>query len=67
MPPKALKAKDSMSDKELINRTWYQQGFSKEGAELLARPWINPEPPVDPTDFTLASFINSERGYAPLK
>tara|TARA_R110000822_G_scaffold310329_1_gene442614 strand:+ start:514 stop:831 length:318 start_codon:yes stop_codon:yes gene_type:complete len=37
-PP--LKAIETLEKRELINRTWYQQGFSKEGAELLSKPWI---------------------------
>jgi hypothetical protein len=43
-------------------RTSYQQGFSKEGAALLARPWIKPEPPEQFSDYTLASFIKSSEG-----
>jgi len=45
-------------------RTSYQQGFSKEGAALLARPWIKPEPPANFADHTLASFIKSSGGYS---
>jgi hypothetical protein len=55
--------KKKADDRELHNKTDYQQGFSAEGAALLARLWIKPEEPINPTDYTLASYINSSQGY----
>ena len=55
--------KKKADDRELHNKTDYQQGFSAEGAALLARPWIKPEEPIIPTDYTLASYINTSQGY----
>ena len=57
------KKKLSHEEKKLTWRTSYQQGFSKEGAALLARAWITPEPPANFADYTLASFIKSSEGY----
>ena len=56
--------KKKLTDADRTNRAKlsYQQGFSKEGAALLARPWIKPEPPEQFTDYTLASFIKSSEG-----
>ena len=56
------KKKLSHEEKKLTWRTSYQQGFSKEGAALLARAWITPEPPEQFSDYTLASFIKSSEG-----
>ena len=58
------KKKLSHEEKKLTWRTSYQQGFSKEGAVLLARAWITPEPPEQFTDYTLASFIKSSGEYS---
>jgi len=40
MPPKEIKPRDQLTKKDLTCRSWYQEGFSKEGAALLARLWI---------------------------
>tara|TARA_R110000822_G_scaffold172434_3_gene312097 strand:- start:228 stop:416 length:189 start_codon:yes stop_codon:yes gene_type:complete len=55
--------KTKADDRELHNKTGYQQGFSPEGAALLARPWIKPEPEPDFEDFTLAAYIEGPDGY----
>lgn len=57
--------KKKLTDADRTNRAKlsYQQGFSKEGAALLSRAWIKPEPPEQFTDYTLASFIKSSEGY----
>ena len=55
--------KKKADDRELHNKTGYQQGFSPEGAALLARPWIRPEPEPDFEDFTLAAYIEGADGY----
>ena len=55
--------KKKADDRELHNKTGYQQGFSPEGAALLARPWIKPEPEPDFEDFTLAAYIEGPDGY----
>lgn len=55
--------KKKADDRELHNKTGYQQGFSPEGAALLARAWIKPEPEPDFEDFTLAAYIEGPDGY----
>lgn len=55
--------KKKADDRGLHNKTDFQQGFSAEGAKLLARPWIKPEPEPNFEDFTLASFIEGKDGY----
>ena len=40
MPPKEIKPRDQLTKKDLTCRSWYQEGFSKEGAALLARLWM---------------------------
>jgi hypothetical protein len=40
MPRARSKDESEMSLKQLIQRTDFQQGFSKEGAELLSRLWV---------------------------
>lgn len=56
--------KKKADDRELHNKTGYQQGFSPEGAALLARSWIKPEPEPNFEDFTLASYIEGPKGTA---
>jgi len=58
------KKKLSHEEKKLTWRTSYQQGFSKEGAALLSKAWITPEPPANFADHTLASFIKSSGEYS---
>ena len=55
--------KKKADDRELHNETDSQQGFSAEGAALLARLWIKPEPEPDFEDFTLAAYIEGPDGY----
>ena len=43
MPRPRSKDEAAMTLKELIQRTDFQQGFSKEGAELLSRLWVPAE------------------------
>ena len=43
MPRARSKDEETMTLKELIQRTDFQQGFSKEGAELLSRLWVPAE------------------------
>ena len=43
MPRPRSKDEETMTLKELIQRTDFQQGFSKEGAELLSRLWVPAE------------------------
>ena len=43
MPKPRSKDAETMTLKELIQRTDFQQGFSKEGAELLSRLWVPAE------------------------
>ena len=38
--PKARDGDRVLTLKDLVQRTDFQQGFSKEGAELLAKLWI---------------------------
>ena len=52
----------SLEEKRNTNKVSYQQGFDPEGAKLLARAWIKPEPD-NFEDFTLASFIEGPEGY----
>ena len=40
MPPREQKPRDQLTKKDLTCRSWYQEGFSKEGAALLARLWM---------------------------
>ena len=47
----------SLEEKRRSHKAGYQQGFSVEGAKLLARPWIKPEPEPNFEDFTLASYF----------
>ena len=62
---KVVKKKKPMSleEKRKTNKVGYQQGFSPEGAKLLARPWIKPEPEPNFEDFTLAAYIEGPEGY----
>ena len=62
---KVVKKKKPMSleEKRNTNKVGYQQGFDPEGAKLLARPWIKPEPEPNFEDFTLASYIEGKDGY----
>jgi len=46
----AKKPINKLTDKELTQRSWYQQGFCPEGAKLLARPWITTEYPKEEND-----------------
>ena len=41
--PKARDENRVMTLKDLIQRTDFQQGFSKEGAELLSKLWVPAE------------------------
>ena len=50
MPPKEVKPRDQLTKKDLTCRSWYQEGFSKEGAELLARLWIKQDTHTLPID-----------------
>ena len=43
MPKPRSKDEQTMTLKELIQRTDFQQGFSPEGAELLSRLWVPAE------------------------
>ena len=43
MPKPRSKDEETMTLKELIQSTDFQQGFSKEGAELLSRLWVPAE------------------------
>jgi hypothetical protein len=52
MPPKEVKPRDQLTKKDLTCRSWYQEGFSKEGAKLLARLWIKQDTQTLPTDET---------------
>tara|TARA_R110000822_G_scaffold5655_5_gene24257 strand:- start:2321 stop:2560 length:240 start_codon:yes stop_codon:yes gene_type:complete len=62
---KVVKKKKPMTteEKRKTHKVGYQQGFSPEGAKLLARPWITPEPEPNFEDFTLASYIEGPDGY----
>ena len=53
----------SLEEKRRSHKVGYQQGFSPEGAKLLARPWIKPEPEPNFEDFTLAAYIEGPEGY----
>lgn len=55
--------KKKENDHRQKNKVSYQQGFSPEGAALLARLWVKPEKPINPTDYTLASYMDSSKGY----
>ena len=57
---KVVKKKKPMTteEKRNTNKVSYQQGFDPEGAKLLARPWIQPEPEPNFEDFTLDSFLD---------
>tara|TARA_R110000764_G_scaffold101319_1_gene186590 strand:- start:134 stop:328 length:195 start_codon:yes stop_codon:yes gene_type:complete len=61
--PKLSKS-ELFKKKRLASKADYQQGFSVEGAALLARPWLVEEPPENFQDFTLASFIKTDKGYS---
>ena len=62
---KIVKKKKPMSleEKQKINKVSYQQGFDPEGAKLLARAWIKPDPAPNFEDFTLAAYIERPTGY----
>ena len=53
----------SQEEKRRSHKVSYQQGFSPEGAKLLARPWIKPDPEPNFEDFTLAAYIEGPEGY----
>jgi len=57
------KKKKTIEERRRSEKAGYQQGFSVEGAALLARPWLVPEPAKRFQDFTLASYI-TDKGYA---
>jgi len=52
--------KKTIEERRRSEKAGYQQGFSVEGAALLARPWIKPEPEPNFEDFTLASYIEGQ-------
>tara|TARA_B110000879_G_C10691698_1_gene325663 strand:- start:41 stop:223 length:183 start_codon:yes stop_codon:yes gene_type:complete len=56
--------KKTIEERRRSEKAGYQQGFSVEGAALLARPWLVEEPPEKFQDFTLASFIKTDKGYS---
>ena len=53
----------SLEEKRQSHKVGYQQGFSPEGAKLLARPWVKPEPEPNFEDFTLAAYIEGPEGF----
>ena len=53
----------SLEEKRRSHKVGYQQGFDPEGAKLLARAWIKPEPTPHFKDFSLSSFIEGPEGY----
>ena len=58
------KTPQTVEERRRSEKAGYQQGFSIAGAALLARPWLVPQPPEKFEDFTLASFIKTDKGYS---
>mgnify|MGYP003643629235 FL=1 len=58
------KVPKTVEERRRSEKAGYQQGFSVAGAALLARPWLVEQPPEKFEDFTLASFIKTDKGYA---
>lgn len=58
------KAPKTVEERRRSEKAGYQQGFSIAGAALLSRPWLVAQPPEKFEDFTLASFIKTDKGYS---